>query len=464
MHLWRNRISLILLCALATLPLKAQTPEFLSLEAAVHKALDQNNRVRAGSFALQKAVWDKRHAWTMLMPTVSLNTRYSWIDKKTFQLRDFFRQNIRIFFPNIPPGVNIPQTVFQESYYTSFDFRMTLFNGAIWNGISYASAAKRLASSQLESTERATVFQVISVYLNALYAREILELQQSYLELSERNYKKAQRLQEAGRYSRVETLRWKIDYQQQKSLVSQSASALRSAMVSLARVTAMPMNSEIRIEKQLPSTLLQESRQLQSLADSSLLALIDLNEARLLKANAALAAVKSSEEMSRLLQRNNYSKFLPDVSINYSYAWRENNTISLDGYSPKTLMVNFSWPLFSGFQDFSETRAGYYEYQRQKEEYKDQMQNLRFTLTQTVNRLIELKTQLELSAANIEYSSNNYTIVARQKEKGLVSNIDFIDAKLNMQKAKLANLKNRYDFISAMVELYYLLGKTHLLL
>jgi len=164
------------------------------------------------------------------------------------------------------------------------------------------------------------------------------------------------------------------------------------------------------------------------------------------------------------MYRGTYANYLPNINLNYSYAWQENNTIDLDLYSPKTLMVNFSWPLFSSFQDFSTTKANQYEYKRSQEQYKDQMQNLHFTLTQTANKLIDLKTQIELSETNVEYTQNNYNIVAKQKEKGLVSNIDFIDAKLNWQNAKLSRLKNRYDFISSMVELYYMLGKLNKLL
>ena len=37
--------------------------------------------------------------------------------------------------------------------------------------------------------------------------------------------------------------------------------------------------------------------------------------------------------------------------------------------------------------------------------------------------------------------------------------MDFIDAKLNLQNAKLTDIKNQYDFIAAMVELYYLTGQ-----
>ena len=67
--------------------------------------------------------------------------------------------------------------------------------------------------------------------------------------------------------------------------------------------------------------------------------------------------------------------------------------------------------------------------------------------------------QRELSKANVEFNKNNYNVIEKQKERGLVSNIDFIDAKLNLQNAELSDINNHYDFITAMVELYYLLGK-----
>ena len=273
----RTRLSLILLCLLFV-SLHAQETSFLSMEAAVNKALEQNSNVLSGKYGLQKAKWDKFHSWTLLLPTASFNTRYTWIDKETLALRDFFRQNIHMFFPNLPPGTEIPQTVFQEAYYTSFDVNMTLFNGAIWSGIAYAGVAKDLAAWQFTATQNITVFQVISTYLNAIYARDILKLQEEYLTLSELNYQKAERLQKAGRYSKLEALRWKVDLQQQKSSVSVSASGLRTALAALARVTSTPMDVKIQMEDKLPENLAQESIRLQNLDDGSLLKMIDLNE------------------------------------------------------------------------------------------------------------------------------------------------------------------------------------------
>lgn len=250
-----------------------------------------------------------------------------------------------------------------------------------------------------------------------------------------------------------------MDHQQQLSVVTTSQSNLRSARIILSRLLNARNGELFKVENRIPSSFLQESKRLLTLTELELLSLIQLNDEELLKANAALAAAKKSEELSETAYLNSYNAYLPVVNLSYSYAWRENATMALDDYSPKTLMVNLSVPVFTSFQNYTQLKSSYYKYKENQENFFDQLQNTRYVLTETVNKLINLKTQNKLSKINIEFSERNYRIVEQQKEKGLVSNIDFIDAKLNLQNAKLSDISNYYDFITSMVELYYLLGK-----
>ena len=172
-----------------------------------------------------------------------------------------------------------------------------------------------------------------------------------------------------------------------------------------------------------------------------------------------MSAAKKGEEISETLYRNTYNAYLPVVNLTYIHAWRENATLVLDDYSPKTLVVNLNIPIFTSLQNFTRLKSAYYEYRQSQEIYYDQLQNIRLILMETVNKMVNLKTQKSLSAVSVEYNERNYRIVEQQREKGLVSNIEFVDAKLNLQNAKLADISNYYDFISGMVELYYLLGK-----
>ena len=114
--------------------------------------------------------------------------------------------------------------------------------------------------------------------------------------------------------------------------------------------------------------------------------------------------------------------------------------------------------MLTSFQNFSNVKSSYYEYQQNEENHQNQLDNIRFILSETANKIIDLKTQRELSKLNVKYSQNNYRIIEQQKERGLISNIDFINTKLALQNNELTDITNQYDFISAIIELNYMLG------
>jgi len=419
------------------------------MEEAISRALNKNNQVKASEFALRKATWDHYHSWTKLLPVVSFSTNYTWIDDSTLALRDFTRY---LPFP-------VPKTVFQNSFYSAITISMPVFNAMLLNSISLAARSKEMAEELNESARRAIVFQVIRSYLNVLKNKEILNLQKEYLQLSELNFEKAERLYEAGRYSKTDAMRWQVDYQQQMSIVTTNQSNLRSSRIILTRLLNATLGEFFEVENRIPKPLLDESEKLLKLTDLDLLDIIQLNDEELIEANSALAAAKKGEEISESSYRNSYNAYLPAINLTYIHAWRENASLALDDYSPKTLLVNLSVPIFTSFQNFTRLKASYYDYRQSQEVFYDQLLNIRFILTETINKLINLKTQKQLSKISVEFNERNYNIVDQQRGKGLISNIEFVDAKLNLQDANLADISNYYDFISGMVELYYLLGR-----
>jgi len=425
----------------------------ITLEEAISRALNNNNQILSSKYGLEQARWNTKRAWAEFFPTLYFNTRFTRIDRQTFEERDFRRY--------LPPEISktMPQTVFQESYYSSFEVNMPLFNGILLNGIAIANKNETMAAKMNSSTRQNIVFLVISSYLNVLKTKDVYLLQKEYLKLSRLNYEKAERLYKANRYSKTEVLRWKVELEEQKSKVVSSKSKLRSAITNLNRHIKLNVDANTKVEVNLPRELKLETDKILALSDQEMLNMILLTEEQLVKINSALAAQKAGTEVSKLLYKNNYASYLPKVDASYTYSWRENNTIGLDDYSPKTLSINFKVPIFTGFQNYTKLKSSYYEYKKKEEKLNNDIANTKYLLTETINRIINLRTQKNLSNTSVEYSKSNYRTVETQKEKGLVSNIDFIDAKLNLQNAKLNHLSINYDLITTIVELYYMLGK-----
>jgi outer membrane protein len=425
---------------------------YLTLQGSISRALQENNQLKSSYYGLQKAKWDRYRAWTQFLPTANLSSRYMHIDDQTLRERDF-----RSY---MPPELRdqIPQTVFKESYYTAIDVSMPLFNGALLNGIRIANAGKKTAQKMNESTRNNILFQVINSYLAVLKSENLLQLQKDFTNLAKLNYEKAERQQLAGRYSENELLFWKIDYQTQQSTLINTESILRTTKAVLTNLIDMDMFTDFEVESTIPIKILNEADKFTNLSNNGILKMIQFTDEELIRTNAALTASQSQTKLSKLLYKNTYSSYLPNVSLLYTHAWRENNTLELDDYSPETYMINFSIPLFTSFQNFSNVKSSFYDYRQSEEDHQSQLDNTRFILSETANKIIDLKTQRKLSKLNVKYSQNNYRIIEQQKERGLISNIDFINTKLTLQNNELTDITNQYDFISAIIELNYLLG------
>ena len=422
----------------------------MTLEACLKQALSSNRQLQAARFAAEKANWDRRNAWSQFAPRVSFNTEVTRIDEQTLAERDFSRY--------FPPEIPVPRVAFRTSYYSSFQAHIPIFDAELINGLSVATTGQAAAERTREAIRDRILLQVTSGYLEVLKRGAMLELQREFLVLTGLNVQKAERMHRAGRYSKLDLLRWQVEHQGQKSSVAAGESALRDATVRLRRLLNLRTLHADALADRIPDRLEAEVTRVAALSEAEIRKLAGVDSRTLVGGNAMLAAAEQDRERSRLVYRGQYSSYLPDVSLSYSSAWRRNDTPALDEYRPSTVMLNFSVPLFTGFRNLSRLKSAQYSYRAQETRFSDMIDETRQTLGETVNRIVNLKTQRELIRTSLDFNENNYRIVSREKEMGRVSNLDVIDAKLNLQNARLMEITTQFDLTSAVIELSYLMG------
>ena len=427
----------------------ADTPR-LTLEACLRQALSGNRQLQAAGFAAEKANWDRRNALSQFAPRVSFNTEVTRIDEQTLAERDFSRY--------FPPEIPVPKVAFRTSYYSSFEARVPIFDADLINDLSVATAGQDAAERTQEAIRDRILYQVTSGYLEVLKRGAMLELQREFLVLTGLNVKKAERMHRAGRYSKLDLLRWQVEHQQQKSSVATGESALRDATVRLRRLLNLRMLHAETLVDLIPGPLEAEVTRVARLSEEEIRNLSDVENRTLIAGNAMLAAAARDRERSRLVYRGQYSSYLPDVSLSYSTAWRRNDTLALDDYRPSMIMLNMSVPLFTGFRNLSRLKSAQYSYRAQDTRFSDLVDETRQMLDETVNRIVNLINQRELIRTSLAFNENNYRIVSREKELGRASNLDVIDAKLNLQNARLLEITTQFDLTSAVIELSYLMG------
>lgn len=448
---WVLVVKAVVLC-LSAVPCEAGPAEEsrLTLEACLRQALSANRQLQAARFAAEKATWDRRNAWSQFAPRVSFNTEVTRIDEQTLAERDFSRY--------FPPEIPVPRVAFRTSYYSSFQAHIPIFDAEIINGVSVATTGQAAAERTSEAIRDRILLQVTSGYLDVLKRGAMLELQREFLVLTGLNVAKAERMHLAGRYSKLDLLRWQVEHQQQKSSVAAGESALRDATVRLRRVLNLRSLHADALVDRVPDRIEAEVARVAGLSDAEIRRFAGVDSRTLVDGNAMLAAAEQDRERSRLVYRGQYSSYLPDVSLSYSTAWRRNDTLALDDYRPSTVMLNLSVPLFTGFRNLSRLKSAQFSYRAQDTRFSDLVDETRQALGETVNRIVNLKTQRELVRTSLAFNENNYRIVSREKEMGRASNLDVIDAKLNLQNARLLEITTQFDLTSAVIELRYLMG------
>ncbi|MDE2887373.1 MAG: TolC family protein [Gemmatimonadota bacterium] len=422
----------------------------MTLEACLKQALSSNRQLQAARFAAEKANWDRRNAWSQFAPRVSFNTEVTRIDEQTLAERDFSRY--------FPPEIPVPRVAFRTSYYSSFQAHIPIFDAELINGLSVATTGQAAAERTREAIRDRILLQVTSGYLEVLKRGAMLELQREFLVLTGLNVEKAERMHRAGRYSKLDLLRWQVEHQGQKSSVAAGESALRDATVRLRRLLNLRTLHADALADRVPDRLEAEVTRVAGLSEAEIRKLAGVDSRTLVNGNAMLAAAEQDRERSRLVYRGQYSSYLPDVSLSYSTAWRRNDTLALDEYRPSTVMLNLSVPLFTGFRNLSRLKSAQFSYRAQDTRFSDLVDETRQALGETVNRIVNLKTQRELIGTSLAFNENNYRIVSREKEMGRASNLDVIDAKLNLQNARLLEITTQFDLTSAVIELRYLMG------
>ncbi len=437
---------------LSAIPSEASTADGsrMTLEACLRQALSSNRQLQAAGFAAEKANWDRRNAWSQFAPRVSFNTEVTRIDEQTLAERDFSRY--------FPPEIPVPRVAFRTSYYSSFQAHIPIFDAELINGLSVATTGQAAAERTREAIRDRILLQVTSGYLEVLKRGAMLELQREFLVLTGLNVQKAERMHRAGRYSKLDLLRWQVEHQGQKSSVAAGESALRDATVRLRRLLNLRTLHADALADRIPDRLEAEVTRVAALSEAEIRKLAGVDSRTLVGGNAMLAAAEQDRERSRLVYRGQYSSYLPDVSLSYSSAWRRNDTPALDEYRPSTVMLNLSVPLFTGFRNLSRLKSAQYSYRAQETRFSDLIDETRQTLGETVNRIVNLKTQRELIRTSLDFNENNYRIVSHEKEMGRVSNLEVIDAKLNLQNARLLEITTQFDLTSAVIELSYLMG------
>jgi outer membrane protein len=415
-------LAAFVLMSTPTLSRTEETTLRLTLDDAIHLALEQNLSIKQADEDVVAARANYNTAKGAFLPTLSASSSYT-------------------LHPEDDPGDDLTGGS-QSGHQTGLSASWTLWQGGSrLANLSMQGAAKELAGSERKSTKEQTLLAVIDAYLGLLEATRSLEVTQASFELAKENREQTDALLRAGKATTSDLLRAEVSVSQEEGSLILTRNAVDNAerdlcdVLNLTHIKIVPADPEfIRID---PSGL--ENIDAQNVVTPE----IEIAASRLSMSEAKATQVRAS--------------FQPSLSLFGSYSW------SGEGYefdnSDYAGGLRVSWSLFEG-------GTRYYELQAARADYRSARFNLE-NIERSVTNAIDAGVRAVRSALaawntaqrTVDLAQESYDQIAAMYRLGLSTYLDLFTAQDTLNEARVGEIAAFYAIYTSYARLLAEMGE-----
>lgn len=453
---------LILLAALTTLPLQAQSSEqIFTLEDAIQTALANSPEIKRAILSVDDADQLVKIAYAEVFPDVSSSVSYT----RNIEIPVNFIP-AQIFDPSAPAGTLIPvQFGTDNNWQGGFTVSQNIFKGEALVGISSATVFKTVQTETLRATSQQVITQVRIAYYSVLVAQEQLRLQKAQIRRLEENLRENRSRAEAGMVDNYDVLSLEVQLSNQRPQLIEAEYQVEEAYRVLKRAMGLPLDFPLQVKGDLNEYDILGQKAVNE-ANAHLKKVDQMNpfeytrtgidSMELAKSRGDLRILNSSLELKDRELKAIKSRFLPTLTASYNLQWSSSEPGTPNFFENnvrfQTLGFSLSLPIFQGMQRIANVDRAIIQ-RKDLEEQKRQAlldaQHEVASAAEALNRLLETANARKQA---LEQAREGYERAIKRLENGLGSQIEVTDAELQVRQAEVNYARMVYDYLSAKAQ------------
>lgn len=410
----------------------------LTVDQAVEFALKNSNSMKSADIDLAMKERAGKYGWNVLLPSVNATATMNRSSSDFLKSKD------------------VPASMQTESLHWTGIVGVSAswnFSFAYIEQIRIAKKNYEVGQLSFEKSQREIKVNVQKLFYGLLLQQENLRLQKTSLENSRQRYIQAETNYKNGAVPEIRLLQAQVAYQNMKPTVSKLEKEFMASIDTFAFLIGYPVGTEIQLSGSInPEYIEADYDKLMNLYSSCNLDLQNLD--------------KNIEIAKMGLTAANLGAYVPSLALNYSYTPMLANFLDADkgGYPSggdwKDLNGSFSltlaWnltnllPFSANRQQAADTKATI-----QKLEVNRNMllENQKINVRKAVNTLVDAREQIDVMSRNIGLAQRSYEMTARSYRNGTTELLDLRDAEDQLNKAKLGLANQKFNYISALLDL-----------
>ncbi len=421
----------------------------LTVEEAVECAKKNSRTLKSSQIDLAIKERAAKYSWNVFLPSVSVSgtaARSTNIESNLEQMNGMAGLAAQLTKTPYTPKTD------QEKYHWAIVGNV----GASLNlSLSYIGQIKAAKAGYeggkitLEQSEKQTLMNVRKLFYGLLVQQASLDVKKNSLENARQRAEQAEANYRNGLIPELRLLNAQVTYENQRPEVQSAEQALNQQLDTFAFMIGLPVGTKIELVGSLEPeyVVVNTDELLEKYAQNSLDILSLKSNLEVLKCN---------------LDALNFSSFTPALVLDY--AWKPTKTFYSDSSKwpdQGALSITLAWNL-TNMLPFSSNR-------QKAADLKDNIakleltmetltENQKTTVRKAVDTLNQAREQIDSMGRNIELAQRAYDSSARSYRNGTTELLDLRDSESQLNQAKLGQLNQKFNYISALMDLEYTLN------
>ncbi|MDD5184851.1 MAG: TolC family protein [Paludibacter sp.] len=411
----RTKIFLITGALLLTLLTTAQNP--WTLQQCVDTALANNRNIKQKVLSKKTSEIAYQQARLNLLPDLNASANQSWTFGRS-QIQDGTYQNI-------------------NSSSSSFNISsgLTLFDGLKMKyDIDARMADLKVSEAELEKIKQDIILNVSTIYLQVLLNKELLQVSEDQLKLTQLKVEQQKLLVEAGKMAEGEMYELIAQQSKEESNRIQADNNLKLSLLDLAQI--LDLNDFEKLDIVVPADLMNQELQLldpQTVYKDAL-----LHRAEIKSSEYQL----SSSEKNVMIAKSAYFPTL-DFGVNVGSGYY--NSVS----TPLSTNLGFSIriPIFNKFETKNRVKTAQINVESNKLNVENTKLELRKTVEQAYYNAIAAKAKWEAANKSEIANKEAYRFANQKYEGGRATVYELNQAKNNLTQAESQVIQAKYEYV-----------------
>jgi len=410
-----KKIFLIIGALLAALLASAQQP--WTLQQCVDTALANNRNIKQKELTRKTNEIAYQQARNNLLPNLNGSASQGWSFGRS-QIADGTYQNL-----------NVSNTSF------SLSSGITLFDGLKMKyNIDARMADLKASEANLEKIRQDIILSVSSAFLQVLLNKELLQISQNQLELTQNKIEQQKSLVAAGKLAEGEMYELLAQQSKEELTRTQAENSLKLSLLDLGQI--LELSDFEKLDVIVPADLMNNELQMLDAENVYRSALNNRPEIK-----SAEYQLKNSEKNVQIAK----SAYFPSLSFGASVSGGYYNSVSTP--MSTSLGFNLSVPIFNKMETRNQVKTAQINVESNRLNVDNTKLELRKTIQQAYYNAVAAKAKWD-AASKSEIAGNEAYRFANQKyEGGRATVYELYQAKNNLTQAQSEVVQSKYEYV-----------------